>query len=119
VPVAGVGLDGGFFDAIGGTSIEAFDASGASLGIVTNTQLGIEFFGLADSGGANVIKGISFYITGNEPAGFAIDNLTFGARDVIIDIPDNPSQVPDGGSTLFILGLASLSIEGVRRLLRK
>lgn len=112
VPVAGVGLDGGYFDAIGGTSIEAYGADGSSLGIVHNTQYGIEFFGLADSGGANVIKGISFYITGSEPAGFAIDNLTFGAKEVIND-------VPDGGSTLIALSLASLWLEGLRRLRRR
>ena len=88
-PVAAVGLDGGYFDAIGGTSIEAFGPDGASLGIVTNTALGIEFFGLAASGGGNVIQGISFYITGPEPAGFAIDNLTFGsARETTTIVPE-------------------------------
>ena len=81
VPVAAVGLEGGYFNAIGGTSIEAYDAQGNVLGRVTNTQLGIEFYGLKDSSGQNVIKGISFFITGNEPAGFAIDNLTFGALE--------------------------------------
>ena len=85
-PVAGVGLDGGYFDAIGGTTIEAFDATGASLGTIVNTQLGIEFYGLADSGGANVISGISFHITGSEPFGYVIDNLTFGAAGDIHDL---------------------------------
>ncbi len=32
---------------------------------------------MKDSSGGNVIKGISIFITGSEPAGFAIDNITF------------------------------------------
>lgn len=87
-PVAAVGFDGGYFNAIGGTSMEAFDASGSSLGVVTNQALEFEFFGLAEASGANVISGISFYITGAEPAGFAIDNLTFGgAAEVAAPLP--------------------------------
>jgi len=77
-PVSAVGLDGGYFNAIGATSIEAFDANGNSLGSVTNSAEGIEFFGLAIESGEPLIKGISFYITGDEPGGFAIDNLHFG-----------------------------------------
>ncbi len=87
-PVAAVGLDGGYFNALAGTSIEAFSASGASLGLVQNQAFGIEFFGLADASGDNVISGISFYITGSEPGGFAIDNLTFGsAAEVSAPLP--------------------------------
>lgn len=77
-PVAAVGLTGGSFDAVESTSIEAFDENGNSLGLVRNTQTGFEFFGLATDDEANDIAGISFYITDNEPAGFEIDNLTFG-----------------------------------------
>lgn len=108
-PVAGVGLTGGYFDAVGGTTIEAFDATGTSLGSIVNTVGdGMEFYGLADSSGDAVISGISFYITGDEPAGFAIDNLTFGAGEVI-----RPPRVPDGGSTALLLvgalaGLAAM-----------
>lgn len=87
VPVAGVGLKGGYFDGVNSTTIEAYDATGASLGSITNSVLGFEFYGLADSTGANVIKGISFYITGNEPAGFEIDDLTFGAAEDIVPEP--------------------------------
>jgi hypothetical protein len=97
-PVAAVGLKAGYFNAIGATTIEAFDINGVSLGSIVNSVLGFEFYGLADSGGANVISGISFYITGNEPAGFEIDNLTFGAREAV-----NIPTAPDGGSTLFLL----------------
>jgi len=99
-PVAAVGLKAGYFDAVGATTIQAFDSLGNVLGAIVNTVTGFEFYGLADSAGANVIAGISFYITGNEPAGFQIDNLTFGAADVIRDpLPG----VPDGGSTSLML----------------
>lgn len=97
-PVAGVGLKGGYFDALAGTTIEAFNASGQSLGSLTNSTLAFEFYGLADSTGQNVISGISFYITGNEPAGFAIDNLTFGAAAEVV-IP----SVPEPGLPLMLL----------------
>lgn len=108
-PVVGVGLDGGYFDALHSTTIQAYDAAGNVLGSITNSQLGIEFYGLADSGGAS-ISGISFYITGPEPAGFAIDNVTFGAKaDVII-----PSA-PDAGSTLVMLGAALAGLLGLAR----
>jgi Ca2+-binding RTX toxin-like protein len=82
-PVAGVGLLGGYFDAINSTYIEAFDVNGNSLGFVMNSETGQEFFGLAVSNGQALIAGISFYINSSEPAGFAIDNLTFGAASSI------------------------------------
>lgn len=106
-PVAAVGLDGGFFNAVASTSIEAFDATGTSLGSVQNTQTGIEFFGLADSSGDNVISGISFYITGNETAGFAIDNLTFGSRAefVPLSIPEPASLIVWSVLAGIVLGL--------------
>jgi hypothetical protein len=111
-PVAGVGLSGGYFNTIGATTIEAYDANGDILGSLVNSQLGIEFYGLADSTGANVISGISFFITGSEPAGFGIDNLTFGAKDVI-----NPT-VPEP-STFLLLGAGLGGLALLRRKARK
>ena len=95
--VSAIGLDGGVFDGDMTTSIEAYDVDGNSLGIVSNDGEGVEFFGLALSDGANDIRGFSFYVTGNEPAGFAIDNFTFGSVDELDDdvIPDGPDG-PDG-----------------------
>lgn len=108
-PVAGVGLKGGFFNAVGATTIEAFDAAGNSLGSITNSVEGFEFYGLADSTGANVIAGISFYITGDEPAGFEIDNVTFGAAGAI-------NLVPEPGTILMLTtGLAGLAAFHRRR----
>jgi hypothetical protein len=107
-PVAAVGLKGGYFDAIGATTIEAYGENGEVLGSIVNTALGFEFYGLADSTGGNVIKGISFFITGAEPAGFEIDNITFGAADVVVNVPDS-------GATLALFGLALTSLVALRR----
>lgn len=103
--VAAVGLDGGYFDAIGGTTIAAYDRMGNLLGSITNSALGIEFFGLGDSSGEAVIAGIQFYITGNEPAGYAIDNLTFAIDEGGYN--PNPDAVPEP-ATMFLLGAGLL-----------
>lgn len=102
-PVAAVGLDGGFFDAIGGTTIEAFGVDGLSLGSITNSATGVEFYGLFDTSGAN-IAGVSFYITGSEPAGFAIDNVTFGNADVVVTNVPEPASMALIGIGLIGLG---------------
>jgi hypothetical protein len=91
-PVASVGLKGGYFDTVGSTTIEAYDSSGRSLGSITNSVTGFEFYGLTTDTGRNEISGISFFITGDEPAGFAIDNLTFGGLSVTA--PPKPTK-PD------------------------
>ena len=102
--VAGVGLDAGYFDAIGGTAIEAFDRAGNSLGSVLNERLGIEFLGLVTDDGLNGIAGLFFHIVGNEPAGYAIDSLRFGRQgDVVVP------TVPEPG----VLALIGLGLVGV------
>jgi hypothetical protein len=109
-PVAAVSLDGGFFDAIGGTTITGYDIFGNALGSFTNTITGIETYGFADASGNNVISGLAFYITGDEPAGFAIDNVTFGsARAVII-----PTTTPEPAS-LALLATGLVGVFGVAR----
>jgi len=108
VPVAGVGLKGGFFNAVHSTTIEAYDASGNILGAITNTVTGFEFYGLKDSSGANVISGISFFITGDEPFGFEIDNLTFGGATELV-------LTPEPGS-FGILGIGLIGAFALRRL---
>lgn len=102
-PVAAVGLSGGYFDTVGATTIEAFDVNGLSLGSIVNSALGVEFYGLFDSSGSN-IAGVSFYITGSEPAGFAIDNVTLGDADVVVTAPEPVSLATFGA---MLAGLAA------------
>lgn len=110
--LAGVGLDGGYFDAIGGTAITAFDRAGNIIGSVLNEGLGIEFLGLVTEDGSNAIAGLQFSLVGAEPAGFAIDNLRFGTGDQI-DIPP-VAGVPEPGS-IALLGLGLIGLGLSRR----
>jgi hypothetical protein len=109
-PVAAVALDGGYFNAIGATSITGFDVLGNVLGSFTNSILGIENYGFADASGNNVISGLAFYITGDEPAGFAIDNVQFGSASVVII----PTVTPEPAS-LALLATGLVGVFGVAR----
>lgn len=86
--MAGVGLDGGFFNASGSAAIAAFARDGTFLGSVTNQGTRIEFLGLMTDDGSERIAGLLFSIVGEEPAGVGIDNLRFGdGDDVVIPLP--------------------------------
>lgn len=105
---AGVGLEGGYFDDIGGVAITAFARDGSILGSVVNEQAGIEFLGLVTADGSDRIAGLLFSLVGAESAGFAIDNVRFGSGDQIE--PPNPGgplpgyqPVPAIGSHALIL----------------
>jgi hypothetical protein len=104
VDLAGVGFDGGFFDAVGSTGITAFARDGSLLGTVSNTGLGIEFLGLVTDDGTAQIAGVFLDLTGTEPAGFAIDNLRFALEGDII-VPGVP--IP-AAMWLFCSGLIGL-----------
>jgi len=102
IDVAGVGLDGGYFNAIGGTAITAFDRNGNILGSVLNEALGIEFLGLVTADGQERIAGLLFSLVGAEPAGFAIDNVTFALAGAVIV----PNAVPEPSAIILMsLGL--------------
>ena len=88
VDLAGVGFDAGFFNAVGSTGITAFSRTGALLGTVSNTGLGIEFLGLVTADGSEQIAGVFLDLVGAEPAGFAIDSLRFGRRGQVTPIPE-------------------------------
>jgi hypothetical protein len=100
-PQFGVGLDGGFFNAVAGTAITAFDSLGNVLGSVTNTGLGIEFLGLVSDNGLAQISGLLFSLVGAEPAGFAIDNVRFGVQgQVVTPVPEPASAALFGAGML-------------------
>jgi hypothetical protein len=109
---AGVGLTGGFFDAIGGTAITAFARDGSVLGSVVNTGTGIEFLGLVTTDGTAQIAGLLFSLVGSEPAGFAIDNLRFGLAGQVVT-PNIPEP------TLMSLAFVALLGGAARRRARR
>lgn len=110
--IAGVGLDGGYFDAIGGTAIKAFDRNGNIIGEVVNEGLGIEFLGLVTENGENQIAGLQFSLVGSEPFGFAIDNLRFGYAGQI----KVPSSVTEPAPLALLgLGLAAFGLSRRRK----
>lgn len=106
VDMAGVGLSGGFFNAIGGTAITAFARDGSLLGSVVNEALGIEFLGLVTDDGTAKIAGLLFSLVGSEPAGFGIDNVRFGLPGQI--------SIPEPGA-LALVGLAFAGLAFSRR----
>lgn len=112
--VAGVGLEGGFFNAANSTKIEAFGFDGNSLGYVTNDGEGIEFLGLVMDNKAEDIFGLLFSLVGAEPFGFAIDNLRFGAAEQIVTPPIGVPEPRELG--IFGLGLLLIGVFcGLRR----
>lgn len=73
VIVESFSLDAGYFDSNGSTRIEWFDPDGEKLGQRTNTHFGIQRF---DIEGGNIAR-FRISIIENEPAGYAIDNVSF------------------------------------------
>ncbi len=103
--LAGVGFDAGFFNAVGGTAITAFAADGSLLGSVSNEGLGIEFLGLVTNDGQDRIRGVLFSLVGDEPAGFAIDSLRFGAAGQVVV----PGAVPEPATwAMLLLGFGAI-----------
>ncbi len=67
-------------------AITVYDRQGKVLGRTANRGKGFEFLGLATADLSPRIAGLEFHLVGNEPAGFGVDNIRFGApRD--IDLP--------------------------------
>ncbi len=82
--LAGVGFNLGFFDAVGETSVEIYDQSGALLKRFLNSKGdGIEFIGFATSDGSEIIRGVKISIIGDEPGGFSLDSLRFAFTDQV------------------------------------
>ncbi len=110
IDLAGVGLDGGYFDAPNSTAITAYDRAGNILGQVTNIGTGIEFLGLVTDTGTGQIAALQFSLVGPEPAGFNIDNVRFGRQGEVVV----PGGVPEPG-TIALLASGLLGLFLVRR----
>lgn len=113
--LAGVGLDGGFFDNVGSTAITAFRRDGTVIGSVLNDDTGIEFLGLVTVDGSDAIAGLLFSLVGAEAAGFAIDSLRFGTSgSVVPPLPPRPAvPAPANGSIALALLLLSMLMVGL------
>jgi hypothetical protein len=110
-PQSGVGLVGGFFNAIGGTAITAYDINGNAIGSIMNDKLGLEFLGLVTNDSSAVIAALLFSLVGPELAGFAVDDIRFGVGEQVI-VPGVPLP---GALPLFATGLVALGLVGCRR----
>jgi len=92
-----VSFDAGFFCNPGSTTVTWFDINSNVIGSRTNSTTGIEHFVIPGS-----IGGFTIAITGNEPFGYAIDNVSFeitfsqALRASIID----PPVSGDGAATI-------------------
>ncbi len=91
--VAAVGLQGGWFDGVGGVAITVYDRQGKVLGRTVNRGTGFEFMGLATKDLAPRIAGLEFHLVGAEPQGFGVDNIRFGAPQQI-DLPGVTPPAP-------------------------
>jgi hypothetical protein len=104
---SGVGLVGGFFDAVGSTAITAFNANGTALGSVVNDQTGLAFLGLVTSDGSADIAGLLFHLVANEPMGFAVDDIRFGVGSQVVT-PGVPGPIAGAGLPGLILASGGL-----------
>ncbi|MEO1450751.1 MAG: dockerin type I domain-containing protein, partial [Bacteroidota bacterium] len=91
-------FDAGFFDEFGSTRIEWFDPNGEKLGQRINSTLGIETFTIS---GGN-ISSWRISIVANEPAGFAIDNVSFVAAGPSILFREKSGDDKDGTWGFFV-----------------
>lgn len=113
--LAGIGLDGGFFDSVGSTAITAFRRDGSVIGSVSNRVTGIEFLGLATADGSESIAGLLFSLVGAERGGFEIDNLRFGFSSQLVNV--GPQSIPanhPAGLVALLLAVALAGFAAIR-----
>ncbi|ROO31351.1 PEP-CTERM sorting domain-containing protein [Salinisphaera orenii] len=83
---AGIGLSVGFINAIGAERLTAFDREGNVLGSITNDALGYSVLALVTDDGSNDIAGVQLTAT-LAAEGFALENMLFGQRDQLLNLP--------------------------------
>ena len=85
-------FDAGYFDEFGSTRIEWFDPDGKKLGQLINSHLGIERFTIT---GGNIASW-KIGIVQNEPAGYAIDNVSFEPTSSSVLFREKSDETKDG-----------------------
>lgn len=86
---ANVELDAGYFDTINSTAITYYDVNGSVLGSIQNSAYGIEHFVIPGN-----IHAFTIGEVGSEPAGFAIDNVSFQITPFSINSPKVGDMFP-------------------------
>ena len=94
-------IDAGYFNEIGSTRLEWFDPDGTKLGQKTNTQLGIETLEVEAEDGGNIARWL-ISIVANEPAGFAVDNVSFEPIGPSILFREKSGDDKDGTWGFFV-----------------
>lgn len=97
--VAAVGLEGGIFNAVRATILLVYDREGRLIGQTVNMALGSEFIALATADLSPRIAAMEFHIIAQEPAGFGITNIRFGAPEQV-DLPGVRPPPPPASSLL-------------------
>ncbi len=106
-PVSHVGFSLGYLDERPpSTVIAAYDASGASLGVLGGLATGNNVLSIVDDGGQ--ISGLTIYIPDSGISGFGADKEGFGIRDVVFSAG---GVIPEPGTFLVwsLLGLTAIS----------
>jgi hypothetical protein len=102
--LAGVGLNGGHFNALRSVAIQAYDRYGRVIGSVVNINEGIEYLALVTEDGSESIAGLQFHLVGPEPAGFSIDELSFARRSQLQDSVAVPGGDPAAAAPVRSIG---------------